>query len=415
MSLLRSKNLQVGMDATATNNFTLYQPATLGGQVRLGNGNSGSATDLITVTSSGAVGIGTTDPASYAQLTMLTSNYEGVYLRSTNTTGVRARILNDASNGIGFTVYGNTYSAGSVASVGANGSAVGAAGGNLGLIADTGKNIIFGIGVSNTASIARFDSAGNFGLGVVPSTWSGNYKGLQVGEQILSGVGGQSLQSFNAYYNGSWKYISSNYANYIEITSGKFTWNVAPSGTAGSTITFTPAMILDASGNLLVGKTTATTNGGDIQTGNGITFPAAQSACADANTLDDYEEGTFTPAVYGTTATGAATYIAQMGAYTKIGQRVFFEIYLDWSAHTGTGNIQIQGLPFTSTGLANYYSTFAIRINNMTLTASNYPQGIIGPSTTTIALGQNAVGGGANSAIPLDTAANIIISGSYIV
>ena len=49
MSTLKVNNLQVGQDATATNNFTLYQPAVPDGTVRLGVGNSGSVGDLLTV------------------------------------------------------------------------------------------------------------------------------------------------------------------------------------------------------------------------------------------------------------------------------------------------------------------------------------------------------------------------------
>jgi len=61
-----------------------------------------------------------------------------------------------------------------------------------------------------------------------------------------------------------------------------------------------------------VGNATPSTSGA------GITFPATQSASTDANTLDDYEEGTFTPTI---TATGGAfssvTYVVQSGKYTR--------------------------------------------------------------------------------------------------
>ena len=56
MSTLKTNNVQVGQSATATNNFTLYQPAIPDGTVRLGVGNSGATTaDVITATSAGAV------------------------------------------------------------------------------------------------------------------------------------------------------------------------------------------------------------------------------------------------------------------------------------------------------------------------------------------------------------------------
>ena len=86
--------------------------------------------------------------------------------------------------------------------------------------------------------------------------------------------------------------------------------------------------------------------------GSGITFPATQSASSDANTLDDYEEGTFTP--FYTPDNGAfttLTYSAQTGKYTKIGNFVFFSINIFTSAvtlGTASGGLAIGGLPFTA-------------------------------------------------------------------
>jgi hypothetical protein len=53
MSTLKTNNVQVGQSATASNNFTLYQPSSPDGTVRLGNGNSGSVTDVASFTSAG--------------------------------------------------------------------------------------------------------------------------------------------------------------------------------------------------------------------------------------------------------------------------------------------------------------------------------------------------------------------------
>jgi len=79
----------------------------------------------------------------------------------------------------------------------------------------------------------------------------------------------------------------------------------------------------------------------------GITFPATQSASSDANTLDDYEEGTWTPTYYGSTTAGTTTYGGRHGIYVKIGRTVYIECDLSWSARTGTGDGLIGGLPFT--------------------------------------------------------------------
>jgi hypothetical protein len=69
MSTLKTNNVQVGQSVTATNNFTLYQPSSPDGTVRLGVGNAGATTaDVITANSSGNVGIGTSSPAYRLQI-----------------------------------------------------------------------------------------------------------------------------------------------------------------------------------------------------------------------------------------------------------------------------------------------------------------------------------------------------------
>lgn len=92
--------------------------------------------------------------------------------------------------------------------------------------------------------------------------------------------------------------------------------------------------------------------------GIGITFPSTQSASSDANTLDDYEEGTWTPALTcETPGTFSYTVSDAQGDYIKIGKVVHFSFLLGWSAlsvGTGTGALQISGLPFTSSSTQNF-------------------------------------------------------------
>jgi hypothetical protein len=100
---------------------------------------------------------------------------------------------------------------------------------------------------------------------------------------------------------------------------------------AGTTTLNLPA----TSGTVVVTGTTPTLNG--------ITFPATQVPSADANTLDDYEEGTWTPTIGGT-----ATYNNRIGNYTKIGN-VVTAFCLVNIALIGTGSTTaITGLPFSS-------------------------------------------------------------------
>ncbi len=83
--------------------------------------------------------------------------------------------------------------------------------------------------------------------------------------------------------------------------------------------------------------------------GAGITFPATQSASTDANTLDDYEEGTWNVGLGSSGATSGQTYSSQDGRYIKVGQMVLATFDLRMS-NKGTLNsdILITGLPFAS-------------------------------------------------------------------
>lgn len=79
--------------------------------------------------------------------------------------------------------------------------------------------------------------------------------------------------------------------------------------------------------------------------GAGITFPATQSASTDANTLDDYEEGTYTP----TDASGAGLSFSSAGGfYTKIGRQVICFFYITFPSTASTSPVAIGGLPFTT-------------------------------------------------------------------
>ncbi len=101
---------------------------------------------------------------------------------------------------------------------------------------------------------------------------------------------------------------------------------------------------------------------------NGITFPATQVPSADANTLDDYEEGTWTPTLNGSSSNPTVTYSQQQGRYTKIGRVVYVELYLRLTAYSGgSGYPRIGGLPFT--GTSSPYGGFS-NIENTGLTTS---------------------------------------------
>ena len=81
--------------------------------------------------------------------------------------------------------------------------------------------------------------------------------------------------------------------------------------------------------------------------GSGISFPATQSASSDANTLDDYEEGTFTPTA--TSSTGNLTSYTSAGTYVKIGKIVSVNGWIQLATvGTAGGALNFGGLPFTA-------------------------------------------------------------------
>lgn len=111
------------------------------------------------------------------------------------------------------------------------------------------------------------DASGNLGLGVIPSAGGlSGYVLLQIaahGTSIYSGTN-QTLIGTNILWSGgSASYSTSTFASLYNQQSGQHQWFNAPSGTAGAAISFTQAMTLNASGNLLVGTTTD--NGARLQ------------------------------------------------------------------------------------------------------------------------------------------------------
>jgi hypothetical protein len=145
-------------------------------------------------------------------------------------------------------------------------------------------------------------------------------------------------------------------------------------------------------------------------TKDGLTFNGDTAA---ANALDDYEEGTFTPTIIGTTTAGTATYGGgQQGLYTKIGRMVYFSIYLGYSGGTGTGDLRIAGLPFTIASAE--IPSFSIgTFLNVALTASNVPLTSGVNNSTQVKFDQLPTGGGTQTAVPYDDSAVIAISGFY--
>jgi hypothetical protein len=152
-------------------------------------------------------------------------------------------------------------------------------------------------------------------------------------------------------------------------------------------------MRIDASGRVLVGLTSPNTSGANFQVSSGVTFPATQSASSDANTLDDYEEGTWTPAIaFGGSSTGVTYQTYSGGRYTKVGNRVFLtgSIFLT-SKGSQTGSASITGCPFTE-GSGNPGKT-AISLDIADISFINQIFGVVGASSSSMFLAQVTTAG----------------------
>ena len=269
MSTVKSNTLQLGQSLTASQNFCWYQPSSPDGTVRLGNGNAGSVTDLVTVNSSGNVGIGTSSPGYKLEVAYGSTSDALVITGSVDNT--TPYLSFKASNG------GSSYIRGRVRGTAPDSTAGG-------LAFDTGAS-------GSMSEKMRLDSSGNLGLGVTPSAWFANSRVLQ----ITTGVSiegrtndGTTVQVGANYYLDSaatYRYLTTNYAQRYTQAAGYHYWFTAPSGTAGNAISFTQAMTLDASGNLLVGTTSTS--------GYGNFANALQSATVSANSTAKSWDSTY--------------------------------------------------------------------------------------------------------------------------
>jgi hypothetical protein len=142
---------------------------------------------------------------------------------------------------------------------------------------------------------------------------------------------------------------------------------------------------ITSAGDLLIGKTTTTANGGKLQVSNGITFPATQVACTDANTLDDYEEGIATVSLVCGSGSLTLTSGYDKLLYTKVGRVVTVTGYLNiLVASSPAGTLQITGLPFTANNSSSNQASASFYVYYMD--TATLLMGYVQPNTATIKL-----------------------------
>lgn len=125
-----------------------------------------------------------------------------------------------------------------------------------------------------------------------------------------------------------------------------------------------------------------------ILSGGGITF---NGDTADANALDDYEEGTWTATLaFGGGSTGL-TYSVRTGYYMKVGRIVTATLYvLLTDKGSSTGNITLSGLPYTALG-NNAYAAASLHLSVVSF--SGFPQAYVVTGSNFAYFGQTADSG----------------------
>ena len=284
------------------------------------------------VSGSGRVGINTTNPLSLFDVAVLTSGARRLLVNYDDSL-VTIKSANDSATGESLRVWGDNiyFYTGSVGS-----------GGELMRLTNTGR---VGIGTSSPAYTLDVNGKGRFKI-----------DGLSAfGFDILNNSGVRGAGFYNTGGNNVQLYF---------YNSGSVEKIVLDGGTGAAEF-----------------ASTVTTTG--------VKFPATQVASADANTLDDYEEGTWTPTYTGTNIT-ISSYGNRSGYYTKVGRLVTltFSIMTEAVSVIGSELVNIGGLPFASANVTENANAVVI-FDNSRWTSTPPVGGYVGVGTSTIALNSN--------------------------
>jgi len=274
------------------------------------NGNT-TATERMRITSGGNVGIGTTSPSQVLHV-FNASNYVGALINGSNAPQLCF------AQGVGTSPNWK-----------------------VGISGNDGNAFSISSGSINDDKLVILRN-GNVGIG----TFAPSSK-LEVRNDVAAStnLAPTSLKLYNNSDGGS----AIDFSNGVSGTS-KLSFGVESTG-AGTDDTF---IAFNTGTNTTATEKMRITSGGYLRlASNGIQF---NGDTADANSLDDYEEGTFTPTLTIGGSSAGITYANRNAAYTKVGRLVTIQVAIRMtSIGSNTGDIRITGLPFNVISDAYYH------------------------------------------------------------
>ena len=331
---------------TATNLTGLPLSTGVTGTLPVANGGTGTATPSI------VAGTNVTVTGTWPNQTIAASGGGG----SGTVTSVAATVPSV------FSISGSPITTSGTLAMTYSGTALPVANGGTGQTSYTDGQLLIGNTTGNTLTKATLTA----GSGITITNGTGSISIAASGGGDVAGPASSTDNAIARFDSTTGKIIQNSV-----VTIADTTGNVAGVGTLSLTTT------------LGVGGATPSASGA------GITFPAdaTVSASSDANTLDDYEEGSWTPTFEGGTTNPTIAYGVQVARYTKIGNLVSVNgrIRISTISVAGSGTCFIAGLPFATANITNLQNSGCIGVSfNWDTTTNGAPDGISADTNSTI-------------------------------
>jgi hypothetical protein len=320
--------------------------------VRLGIGNAGSVTPVLTASSNGKIGVGVT-PTNYPDtFNVVGSSHCDKFFHN--------RIASSVSNsdrGLLFSIDGVQHGR---------------------IYVPNGRSLTFQAGTPGSLTdLMSFTQTSEIGIGITNPGYKLHISdsGGTIGHQLTSNS--NTIRYTNTNTTAEWSAGTSspgiaNAGNYYSITQ------------FGTDSTWRERLVIDSNGNVNVkdGNLVIGTSG------KGIDFSATAngSGTTTSELLDDYETGTWTPTLLGGSSNPTITYTYQDGWYTKIGNIIYINLILTTSVATGgSGQLLIGGLPF-SPNTSGYYQIHRLHVGEAQSMTTPITSALIMEEVTTTAI-----------------------------